>query len=165
MTDNIRSAILQRLVTPQADTRFGASYLVYPLADEQGCKPYEVYEALWSLVADGLAYLDPAGQGSGMDNWRWRASQLGITVATGGSWEPRDPEGYLRRLRRFEPSIDSGALRYVEEALRAFNSRCFLATSVMLGVAAERVFDGLARALIDACQRQWKSDPWAAGES
>ena len=71
-------------------------------------------------------------------------------AATGGTWEPRDPEGYLRRLRSHSPTIDAGALRYVEEALRAFNARCYLATSVMLGVASERVFDGLARSLRDA---------------
>jgi hypothetical protein len=34
--------------------------------------------------------------------------------------------------------------------LSAFNARCYLATSVMLGVASERVLDGLARALVDA---------------
>jgi hypothetical protein len=31
-----------------------------------------------------------------------------------------------------------------------FNARCYLVTSVMLGVAAERVFDGLAEAVVIA---------------
>jgi len=63
---------------------------------------------------------------------------------------PRDPESYLRRLRSHSPAIDAGALRYVTEALRAFNARCYLATSVMLGVASERVFDGLAHSVVHA---------------
>lgn len=109
-----------------------------------------MWEALWGLVGDGLVYLDTAGQGSGTDNWQWRPSQIGIKAAISGSWEPRDPEGYLRRLRRFTPPIDEGALLYVEEALRAFNARCYLATSVMLAVAAERVFNGLAEAFVAA---------------
>lgn len=147
---DVRTAVLQRLVTPGADTRFNAAYLVNPIAQQVGCRPHEVWEALWGLVGDGLIYLDTAGQGSSTDNWQWRPSKFGIQAATSGSWEPRDPEGYLRRLRRFEPAIDKGALLYVEEALRAFNARCYLATSVMLGVAAERVFNGLAEAFVAA---------------
>ena len=147
---DLRTRLLQLLVTPQADTRFAHPYLVGPIAAEVGCPPYQVWEALWGLVGEGLIYLDPAGQGSSTDNWRWRPSSTGIVAATSGTWEPRDPEGYLRRLSSHSPAIDAGALRYVEEALRAFNARCYLATSVMLGVASERVFDGLARSVVDA---------------
>ncbi|GAA4756468.1 hypothetical protein GCM10023328_45300 [Modestobacter marinus] len=114
-----------------------------------GCRAHQASEALWALVGDGLAYLDRAGQGSGTDNWRWRASALGIKVAAGGGWEPRDPTGYLKRLRERAPSMDVATLRYVEEALGAFNARCFLATSVMLGVASESAFGHLAQAFID----------------
>lgn len=145
---DLRTRLLQLLVTPQAETRFAHPYLVGPIAAETACPPHEVWEALWGLVGDGLIYLDPAGQGSSTDNWRWRPSSSGIAAATGGMWEPRDPEGYLRRLHGHSPAIDAGALRYVEEALRAFNARCYLATSVMLGVASERVLDGLARSVV-----------------
>ena len=116
-----------------------------------GCRAHQASEVLWALVGDGLAYLDRAGQGSGTDNWRWRASSLGIKVAAdGGGWEPRDPTGYLKRLRERAPSMDGATLRYVEEALGAFNARCFLATSVMLGVASESAFGHLAQAFIDS---------------
>ena len=146
---DVRMAAL-RHVAAGGDTRFHEAYVVRQVMQRVHCTREQVWEALWSLVGDGLIYLDPAGQGSSNDNWRWRASTLGIQAATGGSWEPRDPEGYLRRLRSFQPGIDEGALLYVEEALRVFNARCYLATSVMLGVAAERVFDGLAEAFVTA---------------
>lgn len=42
------------------------------------------------------------------------------------------------------------AITYVAEALRAFNARCYLATSVMLGVASESVINRLGRAIVDA---------------
>jgi hypothetical protein len=45
--------------------------------------------------------------------------------------------------------VDDVAVRYVEEALRAFNARCYLATSVMLGVASERVVNLLGHVLAD----------------
>jgi len=41
-------------------------------------------------------------------------------------------------------------VRYVQEALRAFNARCYLACSVMLGVASEQAFRGLAEAFVAA---------------
>src|SRR4051812_13434494 len=102
---DVPTALLQRLVTPGTDNRFNPAYLVNPVAQQVGCPPHEVWEALWGLVGDGLIYLD--GQGP-VDNWHWRPSQIGIKAATGGIWEPRDPEGYLGRLRRFEPASDEG---------------------------------------------------------
>lgn len=146
----LRERILNYLVTPGADTRFSERYLTGTIAQQAKCRRYEVSEALWALVADGLVYLDPSGQGSSTDNWNWRASRLGQQVATSGRWEPYDPTGYLRRLRNEEQKIDKAALRYLEEALRAFNARCYLAASVMLGVASVRVFDGVAGSFIAA---------------
>lgn len=98
------------------------------------------WEALWGLVGDGLVFLDTAGQGSGTDNWRWRLSADGERVATGGTWEPRNPDGYLDRIRREIPDLDDLVELYLTEALQSFNGRCYLAASVMLGVAAERAF-------------------------
>lgn len=144
----IRSHVLRHLGTPQADTRFGGSYLVREIASTSACRPHEVWEAIWGLVGEGLVYLDPEGQG--IDNWRWKLSSTGTQAATGGGWEPRDPEGYLRRLKRHSPPIDSVAVHYVREALSAFNARCYLATSVMLGVASERVVHGLAQSVVQA---------------
>jgi hypothetical protein len=74
-------------------------------------------------------------------------SAVGVQAATGGSWEPRDPEAYLARLRQHSPEVDPVAVNYLTEALSAFNARCFLASAVMLGVASERIVDGLARAV------------------
>ena len=105
-----------------------------------------MWEALWSLVADGLMYLDTAGQGSGTDNWQWRLSADGRRIAEGGTWEPRDPDGYLERVGREIPDLDELVELYLTEALQSFNARCYLATSVMLGVAAERAFLVMATA-------------------
>lgn len=141
-----RSGVLQHLSTPGADSRF--AYLPAAVRSATGRREHEVWEAVWGLVADGLLYLDPEGPGTGTDNWRCKLSAAGIRVISGGPWEPSDPEGYLRRLRRQVPTLDPLAERYVEEALRAFNARCYLATSVMLGVASEQVFNRLAAAFV-----------------
>ncbi len=151
---DVRRQVLQHLGTPYAETRFSQSYLPHLVREATGCRPHEVMEALWGLVADGLVYLDPDGQGSGTDNWQWRLSADGRAAAGGGAWEPRDPEGYLSRLRREAPGVDDLAVRYVREALRAFNARCYLACSVMLGVASEQAFRGLAEAFVAASSGQ-----------
>lgn len=144
----IRARVLKHLGTPHTESRFGDSYLARTIATDADCRPHQVWEALWGLVGDGLVYLDPAGQGP--DNWQWRLSATGIQAISRGGWEPRDPDGYLRRLRSHSSAVDSVAIDYVSEALSAFNARCYLATSVMLGVASERVVAGLAQAVVDA---------------
>jgi hypothetical protein len=150
MASDVRVNVLRRLASRGTDARFHEAYFVHPLARELQCHPAQVMEALWGLVGEGLVYLDRAGQGSQTDNWQWRLSSTGIAAAQGGSWEPRDIDGYLKRLRAHRPPIDDVAVRYVEEALRAFNARCYLATSVMLGVASERVINELGHVIAAA---------------
>lgn len=143
MIIDLRMTVLKRLAAG-ADARFNESYFINPIANEYHCQPRQVWEVLWGLVSEGLLYLDRNGQ-SGSDNWQWRLSTLGQVVASGSTrWEPRDVDGYLRRLRANKNPVDKIALRYMEEALRAFAARCYLASSVMLGTAPERVVIELA---------------------
>lgn len=139
MNVNVRRAVLDLLGSGNT-ARFGRAYLATTLHREIGCSETEVWEALWGLVSEGLVYLDTAGQGSSTDNWRWCLSADGKRIAQGGTWEPRNPDGYLNRVRREIPDLDELVELYLTEALQSFNSRCYLATSVMLGVAAERAF-------------------------
>ncbi len=139
MAVDVRRAVLAYLVRG-ADPRFSHHYVVANVSQEVGCTDTEVWEAIWGLVGDGLVFLDTARQGSGTDNWRWRLSADGQRVAKGGTWEPRDPDGFLARIRREIPELDDLVELYLTEALQSFNGRCYLATSVMLGVAAERAF-------------------------
>lgn len=147
--------MLAHLGMPQAESRFAHPYLPQAVCQATGCRAHEVWEALWSLVADGLVYLDPAGQAA--DNWEWKLSADGRRVVGGGPWEPRDSQGYLRRLDQRIPELDRLARRYLEEALRAFNARCHLASSVLLGVASEqvvlRVVDAFIRAGLPGAEK------------
>lgn len=137
MTADIRRAVISHLGSG-ADPRFNHMYLIAKVRKQTQWTSGDVWEALWGLVGDGLVYLDTAGQGS--DNWRWCLSRDGKRIAQGGTWEPRDPDGYLERIRREIPGLDELVELYLTEALQSFNGRAYLATSVMLGVAAERAF-------------------------
>lgn len=150
-TDEIRRAVLER-VAAGGETRFSEVYFPTETAHAIEARLIDVWEALWGLLGDGLIFLDPSGQAmaGSWDNWHWRATEAGASVAGSGTWEPRDPSGFMRRLRERVPGLEAEALSYFEEALRAYNARCFLASSVMLGVAAEQVFGRLARAFVAA---------------
>jgi hypothetical protein len=99
VTEEVRRAVLAYLGRG-ADPRFSRHYVVVNVHQQTGCSETEVWEALWGLVAEGFLYLDTAGQQSSTDNWRWCLSADGRHVVKGGTWEPRDPEGYLARVRR-----------------------------------------------------------------
>ena len=143
MTVDVRRAVLTYLGSG-ADSRFSHRYLIANVSKEAHCPQTAVWEALWGLVGDGLAYLDTDAQGSSTDNWCWRLSADGLRIAKGGTWEPRDPDGYIVRIHREIPNLDGLVELYLVEALQSFNARCYLATSVMLGVAAERAFLAMA---------------------
>ncbi|HEY4897562.1 MAG TPA: hypothetical protein VII01_15940 [Solirubrobacteraceae bacterium] len=148
--DDLRGAILRRLADGEGDPRFGEPYFPMETAKALDVRLIDVYEAIQGLQGNGLLFLDPAGQGgaASFDNWRWRLSEDGRAAARSESWEPRDPQRYLARLRDRAPTLDPVADMYVTEALRSFNARCFLASSVMLGVAAEHVFGRVAEAFV-----------------
>jgi hypothetical protein len=147
----IRGAVLKRLGEDE-ESRFGEPYLPMQTAIAIDARLMDVWEVLWGLMGDGLVFLDPSGQASASrwDNWHWRLTDAGRQTARLGSWEPRDPDGFMARLRERVPDLATEAELYFEEALRAFNARCYLASSVMLGVAAEQVFGRLAAAFVTA---------------
>jgi len=148
MSTDIRRRVLRRVTDVGRENRMGDRYLPQELSTELRCGRQDIWEALWSLTADGLIYLWPDSRYQGWETWRWYPSSLGRRSVNGGPWEPDDSEGYLLRLREEVPQLDELALRYVEEALGAFNARCYLASSVMLGVASEQAFNGLASAFL-----------------
>ena len=147
----IRAAVLDWLAEGE-ESRFGEPYLPMEVAQALPAPLRHVWEGLWGLMADGLIFLDPSGQAgaSSWDNWRWRLTDAGKQTARTGTWEPRDPSRFMARLRERVPGLAVEALSYFEEALRAFNARCYLASSVMLGVATEQVFGRLAAAFVAA---------------
>lgn len=113
----VRSCVLQVLTTPRSDTRFSNSYLGTTVRELVDCRPHQVWEAVWSLVADGIVYLDRDDQPA-PENWRFKLSATGAEAAAGHAAEPSDPDGYLRHLDRQVPDLDPRAWVYVTESVR-----------------------------------------------
>ncbi len=145
-----------RLVRDSSDTRLGAHCLPKAIKEHFDLQSHQAaYALIWELVAERLAYIDMTERAT--ENQALYLTESGRELAAGREPDPRDPSGYLTSLRAI-PGIDSLTMTYAEEALRAYESNCPLATNVLVGVASEQMMlllgDALADALKSANERQ-----------
>ncbi len=98
-----------------------------------------VRDVFWDLFRQGAITL---GLNNANPNWPFfRLSHFGArTLGTQSPWRFHDTSSYLASVRREAPDISDQAVVYLDEAVGAFYAECLLASSVMLGVAAEAEF-------------------------
>ncbi len=115
----------------------------------------QIQEIYWALISQGLAYIDmwqPAPE-----NWSLRLTPAGLAAVQDEEYNPNDPSGFLARLIEDVPGIGDLVRKYATEALHAYNSQLYLASSVMQGVASEAAFLELGRsfgAWLDGKERE-----------
>jgi hypothetical protein len=109
-------------------------------------------EVFWQLVIEGV--LSPGTNSNNLNLPWFHVTRHGREVLKSGSGNPHDPSGYLKNLYDKVPQPDPTVLAYLTESLNSFRHGDCVAATVMLGIAAERVFlllcDSLASALSDA---------------
>jgi hypothetical protein len=99
-----------------------------------------VREVVWDLFRQGLITL---GKDSSWNTgWpHFRLSRFGAKILqTQSPYRFHDTTSYLSIVKREVPDISDDAVTYLDEAVAAFYADCLLASSVMLGVAAEAEF-------------------------
>ncbi len=104
---------------------------------------------VWALIAQGV--LVPGPNAAGNEGWPFfRVTAFGRQALTDGTPTPHDPDGYLKRLRNDVPAVAQNPDYdlYIGEALNAFIGGSFVASVLMVGVAAELAAEQLAEALI-----------------
>lgn len=136
MTGSHRREAL-RAVEAGGENRFGEMYLIDRMRVATGASRTDLWEVLWALLADGLLFIDWRGQ-SAPENWHWVISARGREALRDEEYVPHDPDGFLAELSARNDGLDDLVLFYAREALNAFNAQCYLASSVMAGVASER---------------------------
>jgi hypothetical protein len=146
--DRLQSATLQ-VLAKGADGRLGKGrhYLAEAISaavSPERVSAREVQQTVWSLVAQGLAYIDFSQ--AAPENWVLELTPEGHAAATDSEANPDDPSGYLKKLVEDVPGLSTIVNKYAVEALHCYNSRLYLASSVMLGVASEAAFLELGRA-------------------
>ena len=144
----LQSVLLRVLAEPNSDTRLGEGrhYLTDAVfsrfADKAKPSAQQLMSAVWSLISQGLAYIDY--HQSAPSNWTLRLTEAGIDAAQDGAVNPDNSGEYLERIKRIVPNTNKVVIQYAREAVTAYNARCYLASSVMLGVASEAAFIDMA---------------------
>jgi hypothetical protein len=105
-------------------------------------------EMFWQLVVEGI--LAPGYNIHNRDLPWFHITQYGRLVLNSQDPNPHDPTGYLARLGERIASPDSSVVAYLGESLETFRKGSFVASTVMLGIAAERVFLLLCESLENA---------------
>lgn len=108
-----------------------------------------VWEVVWDLMLERV--LAP-GHVHGRSELPWfHITEYGTRAIESGFDTPHDPDRYMERLAlKVGGPLDQILVVYLAEALKTFRVGCCFATAVMLGVAAERMVDLLADALLRA---------------
>jgi hypothetical protein len=162
--EQLQSTILKLLARPQVDHRLGKGQHYFTEAvlnhfgpvtrDRPGGPPAsanvnrsDVLEILWSLVGQGLVYVDISQ--AAPENWAWVLTGAGRAAAADEDANPNDPAGFLQRLKDRVPDASPTVQQYAREAVASFGSRCYLASATMLGVASEAAFLEVAAALAE----------------
>ena len=160
----LRQAILQRLREQpnwnQLDSDPEQSYQKYlevvPAFNANQILVWSVLEVFWQLVTEGIV---APGWSSGQSGFPWfRVTQYGRAILAQSEYVPHDPLGYIQLLNERVTPADLTVLAYLAESLNTFIRGNLIASTVMLGVAAERVFDLVSDSIQGALKSQKEKD-------
>lgn len=109
-----------------------------------------VRSILWQLIVQGV--LVPGGYGdTTQNNWPFLfVTEYGRTYVEAEAGAPYDPDGYLACIKEESPNVDEVVLIYLTEGLQCFLRSNYIASAVMVGVAAEKVILNLIDAFASA---------------
>jgi hypothetical protein len=111
-----------------------------------------ISDVFWELVVEGIV-------APGADAWNlelpwYHVTSYGRQVVDAEAGHPHDEASYLSRIRAVVGTPDDTVMAYLTESVRAFRRATPVAATIMLGIAAERVFlllcDSLLAALADS---------------
>lgn len=159
--DAVRQIVFERLKRDtswsQLDTTGDgfAPYADYLGQDGRRTLLFLAQEVFWQLVGEGI--LAP-GMDSHNLNLPWfHLTKHGLEVLASSEPQPYDPTGYLAHVANRVASPDPTVIAYLAESLETFRKSNRVASTVMLGIAAERVFlllcDALAAALSSTAEK------------
>jgi len=95
-------------------------------------------DVFWELVIQGVL-----ARGYNLANPNlpfFHLTDYGKKVLAEEKFIPHDPDGYLRRFEAEIPNADATVTAYVQESVECFARGNMIASVMMLGIAAERVF-------------------------
>lgn len=161
-----RQIIFDRLRSSQdwrqleIDGRYFDNFVEYQGTANPDILAFQVQEVFWQLVVEGI--LAP-GLNLSNPNLPWfHVTKYGKQVLQEGEANPHDPTGYLLRLHQRVATPDATVLAYLSESLFSLRRRNLIASTVMLGIAAERVFLLLCESMEKALANPKESKDFSA---
>jgi hypothetical protein len=133
-------------------------YVEYKGTEREGRNAlvFAAQEVFWQLVVEGV--LSPGMDSNNIELPWFHVTRYGQEVLKAGPANPHDPTDYLRRIHDKIPQADQTVLVYLSESLNSFRHGDRVASTVMLGIAAERVFlllcESLAAALTSPAEQK-----------
>ena len=108
---------------------------------------------MWQLIIQGV--LVPGVQGYADNSWpHFSITEYGKTYLETEGSAPYDPDGYLSCIKNDSLNVDDVVLLYLTEGLQCFHRFNYIASAVMVGVAAEKVLlnliDAFASSMSDS---------------
>ena len=98
-------------------------------------------EAVHSLYVQGVIMWGNASDTDTDSYPHYSITSFGNKVLEAGELIPHDLDNYLSTLKTKIPNLDDLVFMYIEESIQCFLKSNMIASSVMLGVASEAVFD------------------------
>jgi hypothetical protein len=152
----LRQAILRRLRAQPGWNQLDASVDAYgPYLELHGAQEVlnrSLLMVFYELVNEGVISPGVSCTNS-MCHFPWfQVTDFGREMLATSEYVPHDKVGYLRLLHDHVAAPDSTVLVYLVESLETFLRGNLIASTVMLGVAAERVFNLICDSLEAALQ-------------
>lgn len=155
----VRDVILTRLRLDTNFTQIGAVESTWEqryvdFATERDREPFgmSLLDSFWQLIIQGV--IAPGANTSNPNLPHFHLTEYGRRAIAELDYSPHDPAAYLRQLGKEVANPDATVLAYLKESLNAFEHGAIVASTMMLGIAAERVFllvcDSLRASLADA---------------
>lgn len=96
-----------------------------------------VRQIFWDLFRRNIITL---GSSSGSEFPWFEVTDYGKAVLDKREYYTQDVQAYISKVKSEAPNLDPLSELYLKEAIQCFDSECYLAASVMIGVACENEF-------------------------
>ena len=160
-TEDARRILIDRLRVDQDFIQLGqehyyARYVEYVGQVHPQVLLTYIIRAFWQLAIEGI--VSPGLNATNPNFPFFSITEYGEQVLAVDSPNPHDPTGYLGRLSERIANPDATVLAYLAESLAGLRRGIYISSTVMLGVAAERVFLLLCDSLADALAEENERD-------
>jgi len=159
--DVVRRVFMNRIRTDRNFDQLGGSLdAFFEYVDIRNKGDYTTFSRLlvdvfWEFVNQGV--ISPGTDCGDPSPPSFHLTEYGKRVVQDPDFQPRDPAAFLAQLGQSVTNPDSTVMAYLDEALHCFTKGAFVASAMMLGIAAERVFllvcDALLASLQDPAER------------